>query len=300
MSMKTQLLLDKIFQKIIRDRISDVHFKTKANKKEVMLTYRRHKHPVGTDFLDKSVYDLLKYYSGLELIEYQTPQTASFSHIIDNQIYLFRLSVMENFLIKTAVLRTLNLVRFDNLKDCVGDSFVYHQIKQFTVHDHGLFLFCGPTGSGKSTTLHYFLKDLEDYQCYCLDNPIELFDDALIQIEIGTHLRMDQALDQLLRHDPDVIAFGEIRNEYEMACLRRAALSGHFVCASIHAANFNELLARLYDLGASQYELYHSLKGVVFQKMRWDQNEKKAIVQFEVHLSKDIQEKILFDAESSS
>ncbi len=298
MTMKTQLLLDQVFQKIVRYKVSDVHFKLQAKEKEVELIYRRHKHYLAKENQPKEIYELLKYYSGLELIEFQIPQTGSFSYIIHDKKYMFRLSVMENFLLKTAVLRTLNLKTFKNLKECVQDNAVYERILQFSYHDHGLFLFCGPTGSGKSTTLHYFLKDLKNRQCYCLDSPIEIYDDDLIQIELGKHLKMHDALDQLLRHDPDVIAFGEIRNEYEMACLRRAALSGHFVCASIHAGNIHELLARLYDLGARQYELYHSLKGVVFQTMRWDKNEEKAKVQFEVHLSQDLQEKILFDAET--
>lgn len=293
--MKTQLLLDELLSTMVQKRISDAHFKMLDNHHDVEVVFRRHKTFVETRKIERSLYDFLKAYSNLELLDYNRPQTGCFSHVIDDKRYLFRLSVMENFVIKTAVLRLLNLASFHDLKECVQDDQVYRKLKELSQLDHGLILFCGPTGSGKSTTLFYFLKSLKGRQCYCLDNPIEMYDSDLVQIEVGKYLKLDDALQQLLRHDPDVIAFGEIRNELELSSLRKAALSGHFVCASIHAQQLPDLFARLYDLGASRYEIYHLLKGAVFQKMRWDDEKKKPIVSFDIYTSMEIQEKIIFE-----
>ena len=132
-----------------RKEISDAHFKMLDNHPEVGW-FRRHKTFVETRKIERSLYDFLKAYSNLELLDYNRPQTGCFSHVIDDKRYLFRLSVMENFVIKTAVLRLLNLASFHDLKECVQDDQVYRKLKELSQLDHGLIFILWSYRFGKS------------------------------------------------------------------------------------------------------------------------------------------------------
>ena len=283
--------LDKLLCELIDERITDLHFD--INHRQKRMIFRRHKRNIKMkEMEDLNYYDYLKYIASLDLIQSNLPQTGNFTYIVNERTYYFRLAVMETPLRKSAVLRVLNMNPIRDLKACVQDEKVYQKLLTISEFSQGIVLFCGATGSGKSTTMHHFLKTLKHKQIYTLETPIEIFDDDFIQIETNKNLDFNTALSQLLRHDPDIIALGEVRFESELHALLRAGLSGHAVCSTLHAGKSEDVIARLLDLGARPYDLLHGLRAVVYQDLKLDKKGEVKIA-FKVQTGKILQRKIL-------
>ena len=124
----------------------------------------------------------------------------------------------------------------------------------------GLVLCVGPTNSGKTTTLHALLHEIaktRKHKVVSLEDPIEIEDDSYLQLQINETMGFtyDVGIEQLLRHDPDIICIGETRNSYTAKMVLRASLTGHLVLTSIHAKNGKECISRLEDLGVSKQDL---------------------------------------------
>ena len=284
------ILIDDLLKRLIKQKVTDLHFDISEARQCMIL--RRHKMNLRKEVLSSyEVYEMLKYMAGLDLLQTNLPQTGHFTYIIAKKTYYFRLAVMETPLRKSAVLRVLNLNPIADLQDCVQDEKVYQKLLRLGRFRNGIILFCGATGSGKSTTMHHFLKHYEDKQIYTLESPIEIYDEQLVQIETSKSLDFNQALAQLLRHDPDLIALGEIRFEHELKALLRAGLSGHAVCSTLHAGKIEDVISRLCDLNAHPYDLMHGLKAVVFQELTLDK-EGRTHVKYKIQSGKILQRKI--------
>lgn len=262
----TQIKIDRLIHYLIHEKISDLHIDLSKDTQKII--FRRHKQLIGSESNKDiiHIYDYLKYISGLDLSTSSKPQTGTFEYIIENTIYHFRFAMIETHFRKSAVLRVLNLSSIESLKAIVSKE---HKIFELLNIKNGVILFTGATGSGKSTTQFHFLKELVEKQIYILEDPIEIYDESFIQIDISDKtLDFDTAMTQLLRHDPDVISLGEVRKNNELNTLIRAGLSGHIVTSTLHAGNIDHVVSRLLDLGASSYDLSHVLKGIVYQELK--------------------------------
>ena len=135
------------------------------------------------------------------------------------------------------------------------------QIRDIITKPHGLFLVCGPTGSGKSTTLYACLHEIDRFQqnIITVENPVEYRLDGVTQIEVKPKAGKTFAteLRSILRQDPDVILVGEIRDKEtaEIAC--QAAQTGHLVFSTVHANDAVTAIARMIDLGVPPFMLSH-------------------------------------------
>lgn len=285
---KIQIRINDLLHKMIENRISDLHFHIQEDKTK--LTYRRFKNTIYVEEENNTeVYDYLKFFSKLDLSLNNLPQTGSFQYIISDKNYYFRFAIIETTFRKSGVLRVLNLSSITSIKDISRNCLEFNNIYKI---ESGIILFAGITGSGKSTTQHFFLKSLINKQIYLLENPIEMMDESLMQIEISSKgLDFDSAITQLLRHDPDVIALGEVRKDQELKSLIRAGLSGHLVCSTIHAGDIDQVISRLIDLGANEYDLSHVLKTIIYQELKT--NEKGEVyAEFKIFSEKEIKQKI--------
>lgn len=285
----TQIRIDRLLHYLIQERISDLHIDISKDTQKMI--FRRHKRLVETKIHKDTIqnYDYFKYISGLDLSTSSKPQTGTFEYIINNNNYHFRFAMIETHFRKSAVLRVLNLSTLDSLAAIVPKG---HKVFELLNIKNGIILFTGATGSGKSTTQFHFLKELVEKQIYILEDPIEIYDESFIQIDISDKtLDFDAAMTQLLRHDPDVISLGEVRKNNELNTLIRAGLSGHIVTSTLHAGNIDHVVSRLLDLGASSYDLSHVLKAIVYQELKV--NEKGDIyAELIIETEDDIKKKI--------
>jgi len=145
------------------------------------------------------------------------------------------------------------------------------QVRAIVTQPHGLFIVCGPTGAGKSTTLYACLSEIDRFQknVITIENPVEYHIDNVTQIEINPKAGKTFAteLRSILRQDPDVIYIGEIRDQEtaEIAC--QAAQTGHMVFTTLHANDTVTAVARLIDLGVQPFMVANALTAVLGQRL---------------------------------
>lgn len=156
-------------------------------------------------------------------------------------------------------------------------------IQQKIQEERGLYLFSGPTGSGK-TTLMYQLAQHAKGQVITIEDPVEIEEPNFLQLQ--TNEKIQQTYDQLiklsLRHRPDLLIIGEIRDQLTAKAAIRAALTGHTVLATVHAKGVSETRNRLLDLVGSQTELDDCLNGVIYQQLFLDyQEESRALLAYQ-------------------
>ena len=148
-------------------------------------------------------------------------------------------------------------------------------LNNITHKTNGLFLFSGPTGSGKTTTVYTLLNETNGKKIFSLEDPVEVVNDKYVQIQINEkqHLSYAEGIKQLMRHDPDIIMIGEIRDELVAQMAVRCALTGHLVISTIHSFSCMSTILRMLDLGVDRYQLQDVLKGVSSQRLFSDRSD---------------------------
>lgn len=150
-----------------------------------------------------------------------------------------------------------------------SNSFI---LTSLVMHSHGMIIFSGPTGSGKSSTMYslaeYCAKNLKR-RVVTLEDPVEIQNDHLLQVQLNEKagITYKTGLKAILRHDPDVIIIGEIRDDETAQLAIRAALTGHLVMASLHARDAKGAIYRLLEYGINQQEIEQSLLALTAQRL---------------------------------
>lgn len=216
-----------------------------------------------------------KYLGEMDVGERRKVQLGAITYPIEGQTQRLRLSTVGDYRLRESlVVRFLHQMADRKLNFFLPEQFA-------TVENHtrksGLYLFAGPTGSGK-TTLMYHLARQEEGQVITIEDPVEIEETRFLQLQ--TNDKIGQTYDRLiqlsLRHRPDVLIVGEIRDRETAAAAIRAALTGHKVFATIHARGVMATLARIRDFVGSDQELDNCLSGIIYQRLLPDQNDSVA------------------------
>ncbi len=145
------------------------------------------------------------------------------------------------------------------------------EFKKLLEHSHGMILVTGPTGSGKSTTLHTFLQTVatDDKNIITVEDPVEYKADNINQIQVNTKtgLTFAAGLRSILRQDPDIVMVGEIRDKETAEIAIQAALTGHLMLSTLHTNNTAAAITRLVDMGVDEFLITSSLLGVLAQRL---------------------------------
>ena len=168
------------------------------------------------------------------------------------------------------VLRVLDArIAPQRLGDMNMASYMQDRIRKLTEQDTGLLLTCGPTGSGKTTTLYNALREIdrESRNVVTIEDPVEYHLDNVTQIPISANSSFPQILRSVLRQDPDVILVGEIRDEETARVAMQAAMTGHVVFTTVHAKDSIGAVFRLLDLGVERYLVANSLDLILAQRL---------------------------------
>jgi type II secretory ATPase GspE/PulE/Tfp pilus assembly ATPase PilB-like protein len=148
---------------------------------------------------------------------------------------------------------------------------VLERIKALAVKPYGLFLICGPTGSGKTTTLHSVLGFINspDRKIWTAEDPIEITQEGLRQVQVNSNIgwTFAAAMRSFLRADPDVIMVGEIRDAETAKIAIQASLTGHMVFSTLHTNSAAESMVRLLDLGMDPFNFSDALVGILAQRL---------------------------------
>ena len=268
---------------------TDIHFEVKYS--EVTIDMRvdgrfiRIKSHAGDDKLIR----YLQYLANLDIGNLLEPQTGQFEMEVDDTLLSLRFAVINNVNYVDGVLRILNSrikISADNLSlfKKQNDTF-----KELVNKNSGLVIFSGPTGSGKTTTLYSLLKSVKGKKIYTIEDPIEVYNDEFIQLQINENIGFDhdEAIRQILRHDPDILMIGEIRDAKAAKMAVVAANTGHLVLTTIHASKASSVISRMVELGVNENHLYEVLLALSNQRMEIGKDNRK-IVFYEIMDKKEI------------
>ncbi|MFD1358162.1 competence type IV pilus ATPase ComGA [Fictibacillus halophilus] len=213
-----------------------------------------------------------KYSARMDIGEHRKPQSGAMDVLIDNINVHLRLSSIPSAFNESLVIRILPQQESFSINELSLFPHALQKLIFLIKRSSGLLLFTGPTGSGKTTMLYSLLQYLQHHykrQIVTLEDPVERKVDTFLQMEINEKagVTYGEGFKSLLRHDPDVIMIGEIRDEAAARLVIRASLTGHLVLSTMHASDCLGCLERLREFGIREAELKQTLMGVVSQRL---------------------------------
>jgi len=215
-----------------------------------------------------------KYLANLDVGERRRPQSGSLLYELTTDVFQdLRLSTISNYQgQESLVIRLLEIQNERSLEDSALLPQELNIMRRLIDYKSGLILFSGPVNSGKTTTMYQLVRNRmknSRMQVISIEDPVEIKEDNFLQIQVNEKAgnSYEESLKASLRHHPDVIIVGEIRDEETARMAIRGALTGHLIIASVHAKNAEGVVARMYELGISFEMLQQTILAIVFQKL---------------------------------
>ncbi|HEX7706245.1 MAG TPA: GspE/PulE family protein [Thermoanaerobaculia bacterium] len=273
-------LVDSIVFNAIQRRASDIHIETRDN--EVVVKYRIDGVLYeALDPIDKrhhsTIISRIKIMSELDIAEKRVPQDGRFKLRITGRTIDFRVSVVPTAHGEDSVIRILDKEsmskEFKSLRlDILGfDADMLTRFRKFIKEPYGMVLVTGPTGSGKTTTLYASLSEIQSSEdkIITIEDPVEYQLRGITQIPVNEKkgLTFARGLRSILRHDPDKIMVGEIRDEETAQIAVQSALTGHLVFTTVHANNVVDVLGRFLNMKVDLYNFVSALNCVLAQRL---------------------------------
>jgi general secretion pathway protein E/type IV pilus assembly protein PilB len=268
--------VNQILVEAIERRATDVHFEPFEGK--LVVRYRvdgvlqEATLPAEVRRFQAAIVSRLKIISQLDIAEKRLPQDGRIKLMVAGREVDVRVSVIPMLYGEAVVLRLLDrsstLVGLEGLGMAGNDLTRYHQVLGVP---HGIVLVTGPTGSGKTTTLYASLAEINDVErkIITIEDPIEYHLEGVNQIQVATKtgLTFAKGLRAILRHDPDVVLIGEIRDRETADIAVQASLTGHLVFSTLHTNDAPGAITRLIDMGVEPFLVASSLEMVVAQRL---------------------------------
>ena len=273
-------LVDTILFNAIQRRASDIHIETQD--REVVVKYRID----GVLYqamksIDKrhhsTIISRIKVMSELDIAEKRIPQDGRFKVRFSGRTIDFRVSIMPTVHGEDAVIRILDKesssTEFRTLNlDVLGlEDDTKRQVRKFINEPYGMVLVTGPTGSGKTTTLYACLSEIvsSEDKIVTIEDPVEYQLKGITQIPVNEKkgLTFARGLRSILRHDPDKVMVGEIRDEETAQIAVQSALTGHLVFTTVHANNVVDVIGRFLNMNVDRYNFVAALNCVLAQRL---------------------------------
>lgn len=257
----------------IRLKASDIHLQ--PFEKEVKLRYRidgvLYERNAPPRNLYAAIISRLKLMAGMDITERRLPQDGRIRFMLGDKELDLRVAVVPVLHGESAVIRILNHQGFLLDLGVLGMEGLLDQFERLINISHGMILVTGPTGSGKTTTLYAVLARLNrtERKIITIEDPVEYEMLGIDQIPVNPKLNFGfaQGLRTVVRHDPDVILVGEIRDRETAEVAVQSALTGHLVFSTLHTNDAAATYTRLVDIGIEQYLVASTVKGVLAQRL---------------------------------
>jgi len=273
-------LVDTTIFNALERRASDIHIETRDN--EVVIKYRidgvlQYAMPPIAKEWHSAIISRIKVMSELDIAERRIPQDGRFRVRYKNRLIDFRVSIMPTIHGEDAVLRVLDKEsmseKFARLSlDVIGFSErTLAKFRRYIKEPYGMVLVTGPTGSGKTTTLYAALSEIQNDEdkIITIEDPVEYQIKGITQIPVNEKkgLTFARGLRSILRHDPDKIMVGEIRDQETAQIAINAALTGHLVFTTVHANNVFDVIWRFLNMGVEPYNFVSCLNCILAQRL---------------------------------
>jgi type IV pilus assembly protein PilB len=273
-------LVDTVIFTALERRASDIHIE--ARDIELVVKYRIdgilvHAMPPISKEWHSSILSRIKVMSELDIAERRVPQDGRFRVRYKGRFVDFRVSIMPSIHGEDAVLRVLDKEtlseKFHNLSlEVVGFSEEdLPKFRRYIREPYGMVLVTGPTGSGKTTTLYAAINEIktDEDKIITIEDPVEYQVRGITQIPVNEKkgLTFARGLRSILRHDPDKIMVGEIRDEETAQIAIQSALTGHLVFTTVHANNVTDVIGRFINMGVEPYNFVSALNCIMAQRL---------------------------------
>ena len=273
-------LVDTVIFTALERRASDIHIETRNS--EVAVKYRIDgvlqyaMQPLAKEW-HATILSRIKVMSELDIAERRVPQDGRFRVRYKGRFIDFRVSIMPSIHGEDAVLRVLDKEtlseKFRNLTlDVVGfDKDEITKFRRYIHEPYGMVLVTGPTGSGKTTTLYAAINEIknDEDKIITIEDPVEYQVRGITQIPVNEKkgLTFARGLRSILRHDPDKIMVGEIRDHETAQIAIQSALTGHLVFTTVHANNVTDVIGRFINMGVEPYNFVSALNCILAQRL---------------------------------
>ena len=267
-------LVDTIIKQAVNDKVSDIHIEPEENVvkirfrvdgilKDIMAPPKK---------LESAIISRLKILANLDITETRKPQDGRITVTMKDREVDFRVSTVRTISGEKVVLRVLDksgaFVSIDRIGLSDDD---FKRVNAMITSSSGIVIVCGPTGSGKTSTLYSCLSKINnpDINIITIEDPVEFNLEGINQIPVNQKIGMtfSTGLSAIVRQDPDVIMVGEVR-DYDTANIAiQAALTGHVVFTTLHTRNAPGSVARLLDMGVAPFLINSSIVGVMAQRL---------------------------------
>ena len=273
-------LVDSTLFNALQRRASDIHIETRD--REVVIRYRidgvlyQAMEPIDKKF-HSTIISRIKVMSELDISEKRVPQDGRFKLRIKGRTVDFRVSIMPSVHGEDAVIRILDKESANrefanlNLNVCGFEDRDLQRLRRFVKEPYGMVLVTGPTGSGKTTTLYAAVSEIrsEEDKIITIEDPVEYQLPGITQIPVNEKkgLTFARGLRSILRHDPDKVMVGEIRDPETAQIAIQSALTGHLVFTTVHANNVVDVLGRFLNMGVEPYNFVSALNCILAQRL---------------------------------
>jgi type IV pilus assembly protein PilB len=273
-------LVDTTIFTALQRRASDIHIETRDDS--VVIKYRIDgvlqpaMQPIAKEH-HSTILSRIKVMSELDIAERRVPQDGRFRVRYNNRSIDFRVSIMPSIHGEDAVLRVLDKEsmseKFHKLNlDVVGfDGETLKRFRRYIKEPYGMVLVTGPTGSGKTTSLYAALNEIktDEDKIITIEDPVEYQIRGVTQIPVNEKkgLTFARGLRSILRHDPDKIMVGEIRDTETAQIAIQSALTGHLVFTTVHANNVVDVIGRFLNMGVEPYNFVSALNCILAQRL---------------------------------
>ena len=273
-------LVNTIIFTAVQKRASDIHIESKGER--VLIKYRidgvlgEAMEPIDKKF-QAPIISRVKVMSDLDIAERRVPQDGRFRLRIKDKTIDFRVSIMPSIYGEDAVIRILDkemiTEAISELKlELLGFSAdTLRRFRRYIIQPYGMILVTGPTGSGKTTTLYAALTEIRspEDKIITIEDPVEYQVDGVTQIPVNEKkgLTFARGLRSILRHDPDKIMVGEIRDPETAQIAIQSALTGHLVFTTVHANNVFDVIGRFLHMQVDPYSFISALNCIFAQRL---------------------------------
>jgi type II secretory ATPase GspE/PulE/Tfp pilus assembly ATPase PilB-like protein len=273
-------LVDTTVFNALQRRASDIHFETQD--KQVLIKYRidgvlyQAMDPIDKKF-HQTIISRIKVMSELDISEKRIPQDGRFKLRVKGRTIDFRVSIMPSVHGEDCVIRILDKESMSeefsqlSLDVCGFEKKDKARLRRFINEPYGMVLVTGPTGSGKTTTLYAAVSEIrnEEDKIITIEDPVEYQLPGITQIPVNEKkgLTFARGLRSILRHDPDKIMVGEIRDAETAQIAIQSALTGHLVFTTVHANNVVDVVGRFINMGVEPYNFVSALNCILAQRL---------------------------------
>ncbi len=269
------MMLNELFDEAYLSRASDIHMEPQKESFQIRLRIdgRLQHYPEQLSIADgQGLMSRMKVLAGMDIAEQRQPQDGNLSHHIDETGAEFdvRAATLPTRFGERATLRLLGADSQALSLEQIGFSAAsLTQFRKTIRRPHGMVLITGPTGSGKSTTLYSALQEIAtaDINVMTAEDPVEYVMPGISQVHVNGKVGFVDALRSFLRHDPDVIMVGEIRDGETANIAMKAAMTGHLVFSTLHTNSALASINRLVDMGVERYLIGSTLAAVIAQRL---------------------------------